>query len=319
MIDYTILYRDELPLDTSWDDQPWDVFISAYNSSQRVEKVFNSAVAINKYWLIQPDYNYNVTEYPNSGKLIIPKTSNEADCAEAIISKIGVDRLKSSKICIDVTGFIKPYMMALLRWLLHNGCMKYDIIYSEPMTYADNENTKFSDGSSYNVRHVHGMGGVHINDTSNDLLVIGSGYEDDLISYIAENKNNTKKIHVIGFPSLRPDMYQENILNVQKASESFKGEFRDSKNVVFAPANDPFVTATVLSELVEDAEKNFQMTNLYLSPLATKPQALGFTLFYLKECLDRPVSMIYPFCSSHSKATSKGISRIWKYTIELDF
>ena len=86
------------------------------------------------------------------------------------------------------------------------------------------------------------------------------------------------------------------------------------------------VTRTgALYEMVENfkfgeiVEKNPRkdITNLYLCPLATKAQALGFTIYYLTECKEKEVSMIYPICHSHSRETSKGVSRIWKYVVEL--
>ena len=85
----------------------------------------------------------------------------------------------------------------------------------------------------------------------------------------------------------------------------------------FAPANDPFVTASVLQSIVKDLEKHESLSNLYLCPVATKAQLIGFTLYYLKECQNLPVSIVFPFCESYAKETSTGLTRTWKYTIEL--
>lgn len=92
---------------------------------------------------------------------------------------------------------------------------------------------------------------------------------------------------------------------------------RTTASAYFSPANDPFVVATELSRIFRKEKDERGVINTYLCPLATKPQALGFTLFYLTECQNEPVSMIYPFCYSHAKETSVGISRISKYTLEL--
>jgi hypothetical protein len=86
---------------------------------------------------------------------------------------------------------------------------------------------------------------------------------------------------------------------------------------VFAPASDPFATATVLSELIAREERKKPITNLFLSPLSTKPQALGFALFYQRECSSRAASIIYPFSDSYAIDTSSRIGRIWKYEIDL--
>src|SRR5207253_621115 len=96
------------------------------------------------------------------------------------------------------------------------------------------------------------------------------------------------------------------------------GESERSACKYFVPANDPFVTANVLRRIVDDCERNGHMiTNLYLSPLATKPQALGFALFYLTEMRGKATSIIFPFCRTYSKETSLGLSRVWKYVVEL--
>src|SRR5580658_4376694 len=42
----------------------------------------------------------------------------------------------------------------------------------------------------------------------------------------------------------------------------------------------------------------------YLSPLATKPQVLGFALYYLTECRNTAASLIFPFCQAYDQETS---------------
>ncbi|MFQ3247371.1 MAG: hypothetical protein ACI9SP_004026 [Arenicella sp.] len=317
-MDYTIFYKEEL-VEADISKQGWDVFISAYNISDRVGNVFRAVSANNKYWLIQKDYDFEEAELPNDGIRIYPDTYSEAKFAKEVVSEINIDQLKGKSICIDITGFIKPYMMSLLYLLRNKGCLKIDVLYSEPGAYVAKEKTKFSGTKISEIKQVAGFKGQHTSDTSNDYLIVGSGYDDNLISHVAENKANTTKVQMFGFPSLRPDMYQENILRAQQASETVDGDnLRNTKKIILAPANDPFVTASELSSFYNKESKNKRITNLYLSPLATKPQALGFTLFYLTECKNKAVSMIYPFSYSHSKETSEGLSRIWKYSLEFE-
>ena len=61
------------------------------------------------------------------------------------------------------------------------------------------------------------------------------------------------------------------------------------------------------------------MSNLYLSPLATKPQALGFALYYLCELAGSAASIIFPFAESYSPETSIGWGRTSLYRLELDW
>jgi len=316
MIDYTIHYKEEVDV-LNICEESWDIFISAFNSSERVKQVFEQVNAADKYWLVQGDYEYQNEDLPSTGNLINPSTQSESEFAKKVIFEIGIETLKSKSVCIDITGFVKPYMLTLLSFLKRSDCDKFDVLYSEPIKYSKREETKFSGSLISEVKQVVGYGGMHRSDTSNDYLIVGSGYDHDLIAYVAEDKANTRKVQMFGFPSLKPDMYQENILRAHRAKETMDGiNIRNKQNVILAPANDPFVTASELSKFYFTEHKKKPITNLYLSPLATKPQALGFALFYLTEfCDEDSVSMIYPFSYSHSKETSKGLSRIWKYSL----
>ena len=192
-------------------------------------------------------------------------------------------------------------------------CVKrFDALYSEPNVYKEREKTKFSSGAGGKVRQVAGFEGAHSANTSNDMLIIGSGYDDELIARVSYYKDAARKIQIFGLPSLRADMYQENELRAQLAEESLGPSLS-----YFAPANDPFVTASVLSEITRALEKQKQITNLYLSPLASKAQVLGFSLFHYLEGKQRPTSIIYPFRPHYSRETTEGLSRIWKYTVEV--
>ena len=165
------------------------------------------------------------------------------------------------------------------------------------------------------IREIKGCLGSHNPETNQDLLFLGSGYDFNRMIAIAKEKKEAKKIQLLGFPSLQADMFQQNIIKSCKAEEdAFSGEFDlESENVILAPANDPFVTAKLLSEYLK---KNKSFTNLYLCPLSTKAQTLGMALFYIVECLNLPASIIFPFCKGYSRETSKGVSKIWIYTVE---
>lgn len=316
MIDYTVFYKEKLPLDDVWEPR-WDLLISSYNLSDRVLDVFSRANADEKRWLVLPDYDFDTDELPPRENVHLADTRNEADY---ILDFFGANSfsLDGADVCVDITGFLKPYMMFLLKYLKHQGVKRIDVLFSEPAHYVKKEDTSFSDEKVQEVRQVQGFEGIHDTDTSNDILIVGAGYDHKLMMHVAESKDSArKKIRVFGFPSLRPDMYQQNILRSTKADDTFGSiSSASDPSSYFAPANDPFVTASVLHDILVHENGLRKVTNLYLSPLATKPQALGFTLFYLFEMDGGAASMIYPFCPSHSKKTSEGISRVWRYTIE---
>lgn len=119
MIDYTIFYREELSCSEEWGNEySWDIFISAFNSSDRVNQVFDLVNATNKHWIIQPDYGYKIDEYPQ-GNCFGPYTNDEADCIKNYIEESDLKNLNQLRICVDITGFIKPYMMYLILRLCH--------------------------------------------------------------------------------------------------------------------------------------------------------------------------------------------------------
>lgn len=312
MKDYTYLYRDELDITAEW-PHSWDLFISGFNQSERVQCVSNKVVANTKHWIIHNEYQFPVEELPS--ERFVSSMENEADfILEYFDTMLSGADLSAISICIDITGFMRPHMMFLVKYLVGHGVRKFDVIYSEPRQYSNRERTEFSDIAVTTVRQVTGFEGINSNDASSDMLVIGAGYESHLISEVADDKEKAERVVILGLPSLRADMYQQNRLRVHEAADSI-GDTTASK--FFAPANDPFVTATVLSQIVHQRESKKAISNLYLAPLATKAQALGFVIFYLKECTDRAASILYPFSAKYAADTSQGVSRVWLYRVEI--
>jgi hypothetical protein len=315
MPDYSICYKKAWNADSLWPTIDWDVFLSAFNSSDRVRRVCEKACAKQKHWFISPEYGYSENELPVGDRCFVVQGQTEAELVGSYFLQAGFD-LNNTRLCIDITGFMRPHLLFLLKYLLINGVKRFDALYSEPLTYSANEMTKFSDEIVVEVRQIAGFEGNHIPDTSNDVLVIGSGYDNVLIAHVAESKENARKLQLLGLPSLRADMYQENVLRAQRASEQLGSSGTDSVDTFFAPANDPFVTANALSDMIERENCKKPITNLYLCPLATKVQVLGFGLYYLTEMDGLSASIIFPFCKSYARETSVGLSRTWLYHVE---
>ena len=315
MIDYTVLYKDQLSVDSDWpSDVRWDIFISAYTAAERVKAVYDKAFATSKHWLVFPEYGFTAGAYPD-GAFVSP-VRDEAEYIRAFWDA-SIGDVAGRSICIDITGFIRPYLIFLLRWLAERQVARFDALYTEPAIYSKREQTRFSDEVVVEVRQIAGYEGTHSSDTSNDYLIIGAGYDHQLIAQVAENKEFSKKIQIFGLPSLRADMYQENVLRAYRAEEAVGRHTTDESSSYFAPANDPFVTATTLREIVTRINARKPITNLYLSPLATKPQVLGFAVYYLTEHRNTTTSLIFPFCEAYEQETTAGLTRIWKYTVEL--
>ncbi|MET3518854.1 hypothetical protein [Mesorhizobium abyssinicae] len=311
MIDYTYQYKTVLELGAVGSVR-WDIFISAFNPSERVLKVFDEVRAAKKFWLIHHEYGLSESDTPEGAFRC--NAVREDDFMVEFFTRLSKDvGLAGARVCIDVTGFMRPHMIYLINYLRVMGVLSFDVIYTEPGHYSGHDRTRFASELVHDVRQVAGYEGYINNIADNDLLVIGAGYEDSLIAEVAEEKGKAHKALIYGLPSLQADMYQQNVLRSYAAADALG----DVAERVFAPASDPFATATVLSELIAREESKKPITNLFLSPLSTKPQALGFALFYHRECASRAASIIYPFSDAYSIDTSTRIGRIWKYEIEL--
>ncbi len=320
MKDYTIFYKESFDTQSTINiPVTWDILISTYLLDERVKKVFDVIHSKQKYWLVHDVYDFQKDECPSpkTGVEIFNTLRNdEAESAfiSRFIKSLNVQWSKAS-LCVDITGFIGPTLIFLLLYLKSLGVRKFDAIYSEPDYYSNREETPFSDKNVVEIRQVDGYEGKHVVDNSKDILIIGMGYDYSLINQIAEFKKFSQKIKVFGFPSLKADMYQESILQFYGASEAI-GIDISYPDGYYAPANDPFVTASIMSKIINDLKKGKGFNNIYLCPMGTKPQILGFSLFYLSECRGGPVSMIYPYCLKYNKNNSIGLTKIWKYTVE---
>lgn len=298
-------------LDSILSAKDWDFFISSYNDAERVQNVFNHVKAKKKIWFKFSEYCYPEDHCVTDCISFLSKDEIE------IIDKWGeVGARHEDKICIDATGFIRPYLAFLLRYLYEIGYKKIDVIYTEPRSYDKKEETEFSKGSITVVRQIHGFEGEPAPESGNDVLIINSGFDDKLITAVAENKKNTKKYQLLGFPSLRANMYQQGLLRVSKARDSLDHTMPDPSRTILAPANDPFITAAALEAEITHIHSIEPIRNLYLAPLATKPQLIGLVLYYLLGKKPCPVSLIFPFADAYSKETGEGLARTWLYSIQ---
>ena len=292
----------------------WNVFVSAFNGSERVRRVYDKVEADNKYWIVHEEYGFASGEGPEGGGFICAALNEEEILRfwESVLS-VSVYDVTDTKVCVDATGFMRPQLMFLVNLLHAKGVSKFDVLYSEPQYYLNKDSTTFAGSHVDNVRQVAGFEGISDEAGSRDLLLIGAGYETHLISEVAEDKEESRKVVLLGLPSLRPDMYQQNAWRAWQASDAISLEESER---YFAPAADVFATATVVSELVDRERKRGNVRHIYMAPLSTKAQAIGFALCFLSEFQRSNVSIIYPFTRTYEKETSVGLARIWKHTVE---
>ena len=207
--------------------------------------------------------------------------------------------------------------MFIMLYLKRLGVRVVDILYAEPKHYALKEKTPFSTGSILEVRPVRGFEGSSGMRGGEDFLVIGMGYDDRLLAAVAENKDKAEKHQVFGLPSLRADMYQESVLRSRRAADELGDPNFSETHRSFAPANDPFGTASVLGEIIEQRLARYRGTNLMLCPLGTKAQALGFALYHIFEGDPLGARIVFPFSEGYSPKTGTDLARAWLYRVEL--
>ncbi|MBN8891039.1 MAG: hypothetical protein J0H91_12195 [Rhodospirillales bacterium] len=292
----------------------WDLFISAYNNSQRVQTVFSRVPAARRSWWVIPEYGYGLTDLALLENPVVIARGSEAQVVKAGLAGSRFDPTRDQRLCIDITGLMRPHILFLMAHLQDIGVTQFDLLYTEPAQYSRRVETRFSIGEDVRVVSVEGFVGTHDPDTSGDLLVVGIGYDHHLISHAIQAKENARVVELHSFPSLSADMYHESILRLDRVSSE---RSRVSDEVEYSSANDPFVVAAALASALRVAATRRRVTNIYLSPLATKPQAVGFGLHYLRRMRGTATSIIYPLHLSYDKETSTGVGRSWIYPVYL--
>lgn len=310
-MDYTIYYKSCHESITDEEFPIYDLFFSGFDACDRTKEIYKNARANKKIWLIFPQYNKIKAEEYNGYEVYRNDFFEEDKYFEGFVEFYKINQF--SKICIDITGILRPHLIYFIKLLYFIGIKKIDFLYSEPLKYQNSENTNFT-GITGNVADIKWCSSEISNpSTKNDILIIASGYDDQLIQKVKQEYVRVKnKYFLVGFPSLQLDMYQESILKTNKIRENIDSEM--SHHIEYAPAADPFVTAQAIHNIID---KNNDYTNIYLCPISTKPHTLGIALYYLFNFKTKPISIVFPYSKKYNSKTAIGQKRIWKYTFEL--
>ena len=84
-MDYSYYFRTELSLDRDWSE--YDLFLSVFNSSDRVNEVYNRIKSESKYWLIIPEYEYVEKDYPKE-PFIKLSGGNESEQLQSLLNTL---------------------------------------------------------------------------------------------------------------------------------------------------------------------------------------------------------------------------------------
>ena len=82
-------------------------------------------------------------ELPRDVEVVSVAPTSEADAIEAGFAESGFRAGTNQKICIDITGFMRPHILYFLKFLKSKGVHHCDMIYSEPERYSRRADTVF--------------------------------------------------------------------------------------------------------------------------------------------------------------------------------
>lgn len=226
--------------------------------------------------------------------------------------------LKDKKVVIDFSIMIKPYIFILLKYLLYVRNMeKIYLLYTEPASYHKLRLKKVLKNNNQEDSEYFTKGTVKIGEvptysgeqelTKKSALIVLLGFEGERAVQVLNAVSPDLTIPVNGFPAYRPEFKDRSILS----NEELLKDSEIMKELMYAPANDPFETKNTLEEIYLKYYENY---NISVSPLGTKPMAIGSCLFALEHS---SVRIIYPYPLEYNIKSSKGFGEIWNYTVSI--
>lgn len=223
------------------------------------------------------------------------------------------------KILIDATSLGFPEILYLLNAVNHSGLQpEIIVLYVEPEQYNKSKNS-IADSEFILSDNRHSFASLPAfsidNQSSNDskaVLVTFLGFENSRLGQIIENDDgaNYKKLLAhISLPAYKAGW--ENI-SIRKHIRYF--EYIDS-NLIIHPGSNPYAVNELLSELT------YSYSKLVITPLGTKPTALGVCIFlinnYHKNSIDKQIGAIYDF-PEKSKKRTVGLGVIYTYKLTIN-
>ena len=112
---FDYFYRDEFTLEAPRPRQ-WDTFLSSWDGSERVHKIFAHVQAKNKFWIIHPEYKIRADKLPDGQR--IEAAGGEAASIKHVIAQLEtLGDITTTRLCVDITGMLRPQIAILVRML----------------------------------------------------------------------------------------------------------------------------------------------------------------------------------------------------------
>jgi hypothetical protein len=115
-VDLAALLDAKAPL-ASRAGEPWDLFVSAYNDSERVRTVFDLVPARRRSWWVIPEYGYAKKEVEHLEDATLLERGTEAEVVKAGLAASGFDPATDKRLCVDITGMMRPQILFMMAYL----------------------------------------------------------------------------------------------------------------------------------------------------------------------------------------------------------
>lgn len=216
------------------------------------------------------------------------------------IDKYVID-IQNPKVTIDISTLIKWHLLILLRALDLKGLLnKCRFIYTEPKEYI----TELFQPLSFGIKKIFPIPLFFGNfDFAKDcLLVIMLGYEGNRAMGLLENIDPTECLLLIPRPAYNPE-WEGRTEEMNKEIINIVGQ----SNIKYINSRDPVLVAEGLKSILSNGYSKY---NCLISPMGTKPQALGLYLYWSANPTN--TSLIYSAPLRHNDLFySEGIGRTW--------
>lgn len=211
---------------------------------------------------------------------------------------------KIPRITIDITTPIKWHLLVFLKFLGSRGLLnKARFLYTEPEDYI----IDLFQSLSFGIKEIFPIPTFYGNYdfSKDDLLVLMLGYEGSRAMALHEDVDPAECLLLIADPPYQPEWkgrteeLNKEIINLVGSS---KVRYIDSRN--------PVKVSQQLHDIL--LKKEFAKYNHVISPIGTKPQALGLYLYLRSSSIINTI-LVYGAPLRHNELFySSGIGRTWE-------
>ena len=190
-------------------------------------------------------------------------------------------------ITIDISGFTKIYLLALLHYLVIDLNLGIPRMLHTTQKYLP---TKLTQGVNQITTVPNFFGSTSLEKET--ILILLLGFEPERSLAVWKQFNPSKTIALITSP---PRYGNQNYIKYAQENNSYLLS-QPSVEVRNVPADNPYAVRGVLEAIYKDTRGSF---NMVIGPFGTKPQVVGVFLF----CLEHPkVEVVYSFPVQYTRS-----------------